>query len=71
MYDVVSIDIIGHTQRDVIAAFSAIEWELTKMVMPIYEGKTMMFAGIVIFFSALPSLDGTRSFDLLLYTTYI
>ena len=34
------IDIIGHTKRDVIAAFSAIERQSTKMVVAVNEGKT-------------------------------
>ena len=34
------IDIIGRTNRNVTAAFSAIEWESTKMSLAVNEGKT-------------------------------
>ena len=34
------INIIGRTKRDIIAAFSAIEWESIKMCMAVHEGKT-------------------------------
>ena len=33
------IDIIGRTKRDLIAAFSAIEWESTKMGLAVNEGR--------------------------------